>query len=298
MYSIVVVMVWVSVRPSIILAVLFISTCVVFAFQKANDVGLKQNQRVCLPSCRSAVAGAGALLHGSRRDRRDGRDRGFGEISRSSTTSLSSSVKPVPEKQLKSDLLRAISESRKRDIDMVGSKLQILKCVVALEEAARSSQPIESIDGKWSLIYSTSSRSIGKDVSSRDEDEISAFDILSNELYKIFFKFAPALAGNSETENVSNTQQIDLASNTISNRVVINPPNALLPLPKFVIEVYGECRAIDSENEVEIVFTRSKIGLLQFPLPRPKGTLKTTYCDDTLRISRGGSGGVFIVNRV
>ena len=37
---------------------------------------------------------------------------------------------------------------------------------------------------------------------------------------------------------------------------------------------------------------------VRLPLPRPKGALKNTFCDETLRISRGGRGGVFITSRV
>ena len=37
---------------------------------------------------------------------------------------------------------------------------------------------------------------------------------------------------------------------------------------------------------------------LRLPLPRPRGVLKNTFCDDTLRLSRGGRGGVFITSRL
>lgn len=37
---------------------------------------------------------------------------------------------------------------------------------------------------------------------------------------------------------------------------------------------------------------------VRLPLPRPKGQLKTTFCDGDLRISRGGRGGIFIAKRI
>ena len=36
---------------------------------------------------------------------------------------------------------------------------------------------------------------------------------------------------------------------------------------------------------------------LRLPLPRPRGTLCVTFCDETLRISRGGRGGLFVTSR-
>ena len=37
---------------------------------------------------------------------------------------------------------------------------------------------------------------------------------------------------------------------------------------------------------------------LRVPLPRPVGSLCTTHCDEDLRISRGGRGGVFVLRRL
>ena len=39
-------------------------------------------------------------------------------------------------------------------------------------------------------------------------------------------------------------------------------------------------------------------GPLKLPLPRPVGSLRTTFCDDNVRIARGGRGGVFVTKRV
>ena len=40
------------------------------------------------------------------------------------------------------------------------------------------------------------------------------------------------------------------------------------------------------------------LGSLRVPLPRPVGTLRTTFCDEELRVSRGGRGGVFVLRRL
>ena len=74
----------------------------------------------------------------------------------------------------------------------------------------------------------------------------------------------------------------------------------------------GEVTANDPDGrEVIVTFTSWELGAkpgqgdrggdsprLQLPLPRPKGVLRNTFCDDTLRISRGGRGGLFITSRL
>ena len=37
---------------------------------------------------------------------------------------------------------------------------------------------------------------------------------------------------------------------------------------------------------------------LRVPLPRPVGSLRTTFCDEEIRVSRGGRGGVFVLRRM
>lgn len=65
-------------------------------------------------------------------------------------------------------------------------------------------------------------------------------------------------------------------------------PATALPLKDLPLSVVFE------ECTVELGSLRP----LRIPLPRPVGTLRTTYCDAALRISRGGRGGVFILKRL
>jgi hypothetical protein len=44
--------------------------------------------------------------------------------------------------------------------------------------------------------------------------------------------------------------------------------------------------------------TLASAGPLKLPLPRPVGSLRTTFCDDDIRIARGGRGGVFVTKRI
>lgn len=41
----------------------------------------------------------------------------------------------------------------------------------------------------------------------------------------------------------------------------------------------------------------SSFKFFRIPLPNPRGSLTTTFIDDTLRISKGGKGGLFIAAR-
>ena len=52
------------------------------------------------------------------------------------------------------------------------------------------------------------------------------------------------------------------------------------------------------EEEEEVVdSSEGSSRELRLPLPRPRGTLCVTFCDETLRISRGGRGGLFVTSR-
>ena len=56
-------------------------------------------------------------------------------------------------------------------------------------------------------------------------------------------------------------------------------------------------------DELRVTFTRTSVALdggapLRLPLPRPVGTVANSYCDDDLRVSRGGRGGVFVLRRL
>jgi len=78
------------------------------------------------------------------------------------------------------------------------------------------------------------------------------------------------------------------------------------------IGVRGTARPLDGGGSggeaapsLEIVFTewslselRAPAPFLRLPLPRPVGRLDTTFCDATLRLSRGGRGGLFVLSRI
>ena len=78
-----------------------------------------------------------------------------------------------------------------------------------------------------------------------------------------------------------------------------------MPLPgqqTLEILVNGEVEP-ESSNELRVTFTDCSFQLqegrpLRLPLPRPVGSLTTTWCDDDMRISRGGRGGIFVLRRI
>lgn len=69
------------------------------------------------------------------------------------------------------------------------------------------------------------------------------------------------------------------------------------------LKVNGDVAAMGDVSMLQVTFTDFEVqmgamGSLAVPLPRPVGTLRSTYCDDDLRISRGGRGGIFVLRRL
>ena len=222
---------------------------------------------------------------------------------------------------------RAVSGTRK--LPRESTSKDVMLCVEAVERVASAGRAetsksiLSPIDGDWTLVYSTKTSSgvIREDDSLFDglgEVGESALDAVTSALYATFFKFAPFLAGSAETNQrgVRNTQRVDSLAGIVRNEVFVD---AQLPLPFFTsmivlrIGVEGEVKLLGdlSGSRAEVIFTSFDLGLtsssvnddriepaIKFPLPRPRGTLDTTFCDDTLRISRGGRGGVFILTRM
>jgi hypothetical protein len=100
----------------------------------------------------------------------------------------------------KRDLLLAISSTRKqrRSIDASGEgslndRNDVIRLVAELEKSFEKSSgavlSVESLNGAWSLVYSTRA-------SATTTSSLSFFDAISGNLYKLFFKFAPFLAGS------------------------------------------------------------------------------------------------------
>lgn len=75
--------------------------------------------------------------------------------------------------------------------------------------------------------------------------------------------------------------------------------------PSVEIMVNGEVSTMEAGEaaQLSVTFTDFAIKLgrgmpVRLPLPRPVGSLCTTYCDADLRISRGGRGGIFVLRRL
>jgi len=134
---------------------------------------------------------------------------------------------------------------------------------------------------------------------------------------------------------VSNTQEVDLAAGRALNTVTVAAP--ALTRWRLRIVVAGDVNeAVDgatgapSPDVLAVTFTNFLVEFLSppvrrtaeaadgddaiaaaavdtmttpawtlaLPLPRPTGSLRTTFCDSDLRVSRGGQGGVFVVKRI
>ena len=194
--------------------------------------------------------------------------------------------------------LRVLSEiAVSRNVNAYTRTQGILKAVEDLEKVSSNLGQNDSIDGSWNLIYSTQVKKEGAGSSPTGEGGlppiISVFQLLSDQAYKFFFRFAPQLAGsNSSGSKTKNFQVIDTVKGVIKNRVEIRDG---IPID---IVVEGTCRVANVPNEVEVCFISTTINGIKIPLPRPVGTLTTVFYDGDMRISRGGQGGVFIVKKI
>ena len=124
---------------------------------------------------------------------------------------------------LKKQLLSAVAASRKPGTEPLAAKRRILDATTALEAVAAKGVlqggdgvgnignanaitplPFADVSGRWSLVYSTNDDG-GILAAVLDDD---TFQRISNQLYKLFFSFAPALAGSADTgaKGVANEQ--------------------------------------------------------------------------------------------
>lgn len=222
-----------------------------------------------------------------------------------------------------------INQQKKKLLKAVGkeNKAEILNAAKDLESHDYITAPIS---GRWSLVFSTMS-------DSQEEMDHVLSNLLSddslprkatNAIYQTLFKFLPALAGGQERQQqkegegtiimknknrpspwkVSNEQIVDLQNQAVNNKVDIKITNG----PSLRISVRGTATPTSTQNILEIIFTSTEIGpipsssnnslplfppKITIPLPRPVGNIQTTFCDDDLRLSRGGRGGIFILKR-
>ena len=187
--------------------------------------------------------------------------------------------------ELKRKLLKAVADGSRDDI--------FRHC-----EALETLQLRAPLGGRWALIYSTQTAP-----ESTDESIINA---ATGMLYQGFFRFAPFLAGAQDRPklelgalslSIGNEQLLDLKAKRVDNRVTLR-----LGSQRVDVRVKGELRGEDV-NDLEVIFDRftleiPQLPVVELPLPRPKGRLRTSFCDDTMRLSRGGRGGLFVLKRL
>ncbi|KAJ8607996.1 hypothetical protein CTAYLR_008241 [Chrysophaeum taylorii] len=191
------------------------------------------------------------------------------------------------------ELLGSIAGYRRRD----GSIEAILAATERLEEAAvQGKESLGDISGRWSLVFSSMSSS---------SSSSSPFQDATDAVYKTLFRYLPALAGGFESTNpsnravdVRNEQVVDLENGVVENVVILGVGGA-----RVEVRVRGLASAED-EATVGIVFEEVEARVLEtpirarLPLPRPRGSIVSTFIDDEVRISRGSRGGLFILRRL
>jgi len=208
----------------------------------------------------------------------------------------------------KRELLEAISRLRRSSpIEYEENKSELLQKLAALEAIPSERR---NVGGRWSLIYSTSAAPSSSPAMEGVDPLQEAFAAA----YKVFFKFAPALAGGRDASflGASNEQRVDLSRGIVDNLVSI--PLNVIGRPRDAATARLRVRGIIEEDAraapddqgcaFVITFTESQLdapfgGLsLTVPLPRPRGTIVSTYSDGRFRVARGGRGTLFVLRRV
>ena len=212
--------------------------------------------------------------------------------------------------QAKAALLSALAELKRAPSP--GAKRAVLSATSQLE--ASDDALSASADGRWALLFSTQ----GAPEVGQPADTIPLVQPLIDATYATFFRIAPALAGAQQDGAAErfNEQRVSLTAGVVENRVRVPLPSGLRAIGAALeIRVDGLVAPIDAgvgEEQLRVEFTECAFRLLPkggggggggarglvVPLPRPVGSLRTTFCDATLRVSRGGRGGVFVLKRL
>jgi len=237
------------------------------------------------------------------------RRRSTGEDEEAVASASSPSSSSPSLSSLKRELLNLVAASRKANaMDARAKKREILEAVAKLENEAPDERELDGdVQGSWALVYSTDDDENKAMFMLNDANDKLVKDIL-DALYKFFFAFAAPLAGGfsgAETKkergggellrSIRNEQIVDLTRKRVENFVDLEILGR-----KTRVVVRGEIKPLDEFNrKVQVTFTDwSFDDFVTLPLPRPTGGLENTYCDETMRISRGSRGGVFITTRL
>jgi hypothetical protein len=210
-------------------------------------------------------------------------------------------------------LFDAIAQNQR--IPSIESKSIVMQEIINIEKSIDSKQiSTTCADGTWSLVFSTmtgdstgNNQFVAKDNNGSVSSMTQALNFLSSAadplfkfLYKQIFKIAPFLAGSQESVKlydnsliVTNQQKIDIRAGKVSNDVIITSKALRL---KFEIQVNGNIEVVNAQT-FDVTFTSCSLQGIKLPLPRPRGLLTNTFCDNELRISRGGKGGIFVLKR-
>ncbi|KAL6756632.1 hypothetical protein V8C86DRAFT_56886 [Haematococcus lacustris] len=183
------------------------------------------------------------------------------------------------------------------------------------------------MNGRWVLLYTTSTTppaGAGGPGTAEEARVFSPFQDISGLMYKVFYQYAPILAGSAVGKRGSlpgpaggirsrgNFQVFDLQAGIVENQARFEAFGR-----SGRISVWGTAEVVAAGPSqppcLKAVFTRFEIAVegypsLQLPLAVPNllqggrlvgptGYVTTSYLDSELRISRGDKGSLFIAAR-
>jgi PAP_fibrillin len=188
----------------------------------------------------------------------------------------------------KTDLLDILA-SKNRGLTASDSEKQSIDTLIIRAEAFNPTpKPIESpalLNGDWRLIYTTSS---------------SLLNLGRIPLSQLGNIYQCIRTDTSSVYNIAEVNSLPYLSSLVSIVAKFSPLNAQRVQVNFIRSIAGLQKMLDYRSPtawIDRLNSGQKLPAIDFPINNPNADswLDTTYLDQTMRISRGNQGSVFVL---
>ncbi len=188
----------------------------------------------------------------------------------------------------KTDLIEAIVGTNRGLLATATQKQSILAAIASLEDFNPTPRPLEAselLDGDWRLLYTTS-----KALLNLDKFPLSKL----GQIYQCI------RVKTSSVYNIAEFYGLPYLEGLVSVAAKFEPVSERRVQVKFQRSIIGLQRLMGYSSPAELiprVEDGRKLTAIDFPIQseQQQGWLDITYLDNTLRISRGNEGSVFVL---